>query len=63
MVGFLVVVVVVVEGGCIRSGLGWVVWVTGVGCCWGFVAGLVVVGVLWVVVGCGFVEMENGGLL
>ena len=71
MVGFLVVVVVVGEGGCIRSdrgcgglwlgwggSFGWLGWVV-VGVSW---LGWVVVGVSWVVVGCGFVEMVNGGL-
>ena len=54
MAGFMVVVVVVGEGGYVRSNQGW-------GGSFGWL-GWVVVGVLWVVVGCDFVEMVNGGL-
>ena len=54
MAGFMVVVVVVGEGGYIRSNRGW-------GGSFGWL-GWVVVGVLWVVVGCDFVEMVNGEL-
>ena len=57
VVGFLVVVVVG-EGGCIRSDRGW----GGLWLGWGGSfrwLGWVVVGVLWVVVGCQFVETVN----
>ena len=43
---------------CVVAGLGWVVWVIGVGYCWGFVAG---VGCCWGFVGGGWLWVCGDG--